>query len=72
MMYEDAVVTPETVFGDGGAQDGGFMDERVGAGKQRIAGGSLSTTVSPHAGGSGGADRILAALTGLLSRGRGF
>jgi uncharacterized protein (TIGR00266 family) len=55
MMYKDAVVKMETVFGDGNKQPqtGGFFDKLVGAGKRLITGESLFTTVFTHAGGSG-------------------
>jgi uncharacterized protein (TIGR00266 family) len=52
MMYKDAVVRMETVFGDGSKQSagGGFMDKLVGAGKRLITGESLFTTVFTHTG----------------------
>ena len=51
MMYKDAVVTMETVFGDGKASSGGgFMDKLVGAGKRLVTGESLFTTVFTHSG----------------------
>lgn len=62
MMYKDAVVNMETVFGDGGhSSGGGFMDKLVGAGKRLITGESLFTTVFSHAGGSGKARVAFAA-----------
>src|SRR6187455_323635 len=62
MMYKDAVVRMETVFGDGGAASGGgFMDKLVGAGKRLITGESLFTTVFSHAGSSGKARVAFAA-----------
>ncbi len=62
MMYKDAVVTMETVFGDGGPGDaGGFMGKLVGAGKRLITGESLFTTVFSHAGGNGKARVAFAA-----------
>jgi uncharacterized protein (TIGR00266 family) len=64
MMYKDAVVTMETVFGDGaqsGGASGGFMDKLVGAGKRLITGESLFTTVFSHAGGAGKAKVAFAA-----------
>jgi len=53
MMYKDASVNMETVFGDGsaGSAAGGFMDKLVGAGKRLITGESLFTTVFTHTGG---------------------
>ena len=62
MMYKDATVTMETVFGDGGSPaGGGFMDKLVGAGKRLITGESLFTTVFSHAGGGGKAKVAFAA-----------
>ena len=47
MMYLDAGVGMEAVFGDGsrGAQAGGFLDKLMGAGKRLLTGESLFTTV---------------------------
>ena len=53
MMYKDAVVNMETVFGDGKGSGGGFMDKLLGAGKRLVTGESLFTTVFTHGGGSG-------------------
>ncbi len=55
MMYKDAVVQMETVFGDASASSsgGGFMDKLVGAGKRLLTGESLFMTVFSHAGPSG-------------------
>jgi uncharacterized protein (TIGR00266 family) len=52
MMYKDASIQLETVFGDGSAKSagGGFMDKLVGAGKRLITGESLFTTVFTHTG----------------------
>ena len=51
MMYKDAAVNMETVFGDGKASaGGGFMDKLVGAGKRLVTGESLFTTVFTHTG----------------------
>ncbi len=62
MMYKDAVVGMETIFGDGNqASTGGFMDKLVGAGKRLITGESLFTTVFSHAGGAGKAKVAFAA-----------
>jgi uncharacterized protein (TIGR00266 family) len=63
MMFKDAVVKMETVFGDGSAtsQSGGFFDKLAGAGKRVITGESLFTTVFSHAGGSGKARVAFAA-----------
>lgn len=52
MMYKDAVVRMETVFGDG-RNGGGFMDKLLGAGKRVITGESLFTTVFTHGGSTG-------------------
>ncbi len=63
MMYKDAVVSMETVFGDGssGTAGGGFMDKLVGAGKRLITGESLFTTVFTPGGGAGKARVAFAA-----------
>jgi uncharacterized protein (TIGR00266 family) len=55
MMYKDALIKMESVFGDGTQQasQGGFMSKLMGAGKRLITGESLFTTVFTHAGGSG-------------------
>ncbi len=55
MMYKDAFVQMETVFGDASAASsgGGFMDKLVGAGKRLLTGESLFMTVFSHAGSSG-------------------
>jgi len=52
MMYKDAAITMNTIFGDGSAQatGGGFLDKLVGAGKRLITGESLFTTVFTHSG----------------------
>jgi len=50
MMYKDSQVQMETVFGDGSAQSGGFMNKLLGAGKRLITGESLFTTVFTHQG----------------------
>jgi uncharacterized protein (TIGR00266 family) len=63
LMYKEAVVQMETVFGDGhhSGQGGGFMDKLLGAGKRIITGESLFTTVFSHAGPSGKAKVAFAA-----------
>jgi len=50
MVWKDAQVTMTTVFGDGRAQDGGFMGKLLGAGKRLVTGESLFTTVFTHEG----------------------
>jgi uncharacterized protein (TIGR00266 family) len=45
MMYMDAGIQMDTVFGDGAAQQGGFLGKLLGAGKRLITGESLFTTV---------------------------
>ena len=45
MMYMDAGIAMDTVFGDGWAQTGGFFGKLMGAGKRLITGESLFTTV---------------------------
>ncbi|KGI77259.1 TIGR00266 family protein [Oleiagrimonas soli] len=62
LMYKDAAVNMDTVFGDGShsGQNGGFMDKLLSAGKRVITGESLFTTVFTH-GGSGKAHVAFAA-----------
>jgi uncharacterized protein (TIGR00266 family) len=51
MVWKDASVGMETVFGDGsGGEGGGFMDKLLGAGKRLVTGESLFTTVFTHQG----------------------
>lgn len=50
MMYKDATVAMETVFGDGSKAGGGFFDKLVGAGKRVLTGESLFMTVFTHTG----------------------
>jgi len=45
MMFMDAGIHMDTVFGDGGPQQGGFFGKLLGAGKRLITGESLFTTV---------------------------
>ncbi len=45
MMYMDAGIGMDTVFGDGSASQGGFLGKLMGAGKRLITGESLFTTV---------------------------
>ncbi|MFZ1815738.1 MAG: AIM24 family protein [Rhizobiaceae bacterium] len=50
MMFKDPDIEMTSVFGDGSAQAGGFLDMLVGAGKRLITGESLFTTVFTHQG----------------------
>jgi uncharacterized protein (TIGR00266 family) len=52
MMYKDATVSMQTIFGDGsaGSGDGGFMGKLLGAGKRLLTGESLFMTVFTHTG----------------------
>ncbi len=50
MVWKDASVGMTTVFGDGSAQQQGFMGALLGAGKRLITGESLFTTVFTHNG----------------------
>jgi uncharacterized protein (TIGR00266 family) len=52
LMYKDATVNMDTVFGDGSSsgQGGGLMDKLMSAGKRVITGESLFTTVFTHSG----------------------
>jgi uncharacterized protein (TIGR00266 family) len=45
MMFMDAGIGMDTVFGDGSAQQGGFFGKLMGAGKRLISGESLFTTI---------------------------
>ncbi len=45
MMYMDAGIAMDTVFGDGAAPQGGLLGKLLGAGKRLITGESLFTTV---------------------------
>jgi len=45
MMYMDAGIAMDTVFGDGSAQQGGLFGKLLGAGKRLVTGASLFTTV---------------------------
>ncbi|MFV3076280.1 TIGR00266 family protein [Niveispirillum fermenti] len=49
MVYKDASVQMNTIFGDGN-NTGGFLDKLIGAGKRVITGESLFTTVFTHTG----------------------
>jgi uncharacterized protein (TIGR00266 family) len=53
LMYKDAAVRMETVFGDGShaSSTGSFMDKLVGAGKRVVTGEGLFTTVFSNGGG---------------------
>ncbi|MCR2834746.1 TIGR00266 family protein [Parerythrobacter lacustris] len=51
MVWKDASITMETVFGDGaGGEGSGFMGKLLGAGKRLVTGESLFTTVFTHQG----------------------
>ena len=52
MMFMDAGITMDTVFGDGSAQQGGFFGKLLGAGKRLVTGESLFTTVYSNAAGT--------------------
>jgi uncharacterized protein (TIGR00266 family) len=45
MMFMDAGIQMDTVFGDGSANQGGFLGKLLGAGKRLVTGESLFTTV---------------------------
>jgi uncharacterized protein (TIGR00266 family) len=53
LMYKDAVVRMDTVFGDGShaGQDSGVFNKLLSAGRRVVSGESLFTTVFTHAGG---------------------
>jgi len=51
MMYKEAAIQMETIFGDGSGGGGGsFMDKLFGAGKRLLVGESLFMTVFTHTG----------------------
>lgn len=50
MVWKEASIAMTTVFGDGRAQDDGFMGKLLGAGKRLVTGESLFTTVFTHQG----------------------
>lgn len=50
MMYKDASIDMNAVFGDGAGQEGSFMNKLLGAGKRLLTGESLFTTVFTHTG----------------------
>ncbi|NBC34138.1 MAG: TIGR00266 family protein [Alphaproteobacteria bacterium] len=51
MMYKDASIEMNTIFGDGSGQEGGtFLNKLIGAGKRVLTGESLFTTVFTHKG----------------------
>ncbi len=62
LMYKDANVKMDTVFGDGSREHGGgLVDSLLSAGKRVISGESLFTTVFTHEGSSGKAHVAFAA-----------
>jgi len=50
MVWKDAPIQMNTVFGDGRGNEGGFMGKLLGAGKRLVTGESLFTTVYTHQG----------------------
>lgn len=50
MMFMDAGITMDTVFGDGSQNQGGFFGKLLGAGKRLVTGESLFTTVYTNQG----------------------
>ncbi|MBA4254777.1 MAG: TIGR00266 family protein [Polaromonas sp.] len=50
MMFMDADIQMDTVFGDGSPQTGGFFGKLMSAGKRLVTGESLFTTVYTHTG----------------------
>jgi len=50
MVWKDAPITMQTVFGDGSNAGGGIMDKLLGAGKRLVTGEGLFTTVFTHQG----------------------
>jgi uncharacterized protein (TIGR00266 family) len=66
MMYKDAAVTMNTVFGDGTGSGGSFADKLLGAGKRLVTGESLFTTVFTHTGGGKGRVAFAAPYPGTI------
>jgi uncharacterized protein (TIGR00266 family) len=56
MMFMDAGIAMDTVFGDGSKQQGGFFGKLLGAGKRLITGESLFTTI--YTNNAGGKQRV--------------
>jgi len=56
MMFMDAGIAMDTIFGDGSAAQGGFLGKLLGAGKRLITGESLFTTVYTNQ--AGGKQRV--------------
>ena len=52
MMFMDAGIGMDTVFGDGSANQGGLLGKLLGAGKRLVTGESLFTTVYTNQGGA--------------------
>jgi uncharacterized protein (TIGR00266 family) len=50
LMFMDAAIDMDTVFGDGGQKGGGFFGKLLGAGKRLVTGESLFTTVYTNQG----------------------
>ena len=50
MMYKDASIQMQSVFGDGSGSSGGLLDKMVGAGKRLLAGEGLFITLFTHQG----------------------
>ena len=50
MMFMDAGISMDTIFGDGSAQQSGFLGKLMGAGKRLVTGESLFTTVYTNEG----------------------
>ena len=50
MMFMDAGIAMDTIFGDGSQQQGGIFGKLLGAGKRLITGESLFTTVYTNQG----------------------
>ena len=67
MMYKDASVSMDAVFGDGSrGQAGGLMGKLVGAGKRMLAGESLFTTVFTQGGNGRGRVAFAAPYPGSI------
>lgn len=51
LMFKDASISMDTIFGDGSKESGGFLDKIAGAGKRILTGESLFMTLFTHEGG---------------------
>ncbi|WP_040847275.1 TIGR00266 family protein, partial [Nitrospirillum viridazoti] len=68
LLYKDASVDMNTIFGDGSSRDGGsVLDQLWGAGKRVLSGSTLFTTVFTQRGGGQGTVAFSAPYPGTIS-----